>query len=79
VDEVLEPAWPAARRHELARLLYISFGRVGLFFLPVLTISLVLRFVFGLTLPWTFFAFTALLVFVVGTPELRERQHLRRK
>jgi hypothetical protein len=78
VDEVLEPAWPREKRRELLRLARYSMGRIVIFILALLSLSIAVNLLFGGIVPWTFFAFISLLTLAVGTPDLRERSHLRR-
>jgi len=61
VDEVLEPAFPRERRRVAWRLTGRALVRVAGFLLCVWVLGLLARLLFGLVLPWTFFALLALI------------------
>jgi hypothetical protein len=77
-DEVLEAAWPAERRRARRRMLLATLGRTALFLLALVMLSLAVWLLFGLVVPWTFFAFMTVLTLVAGRPEPDERALLRR-
>lgn len=79
VDEVLEPAWPAARRRASRRLVRSSFTRAAIGMIIILAFALVLRSVVGLQVPWVFFAFMGLLAFLAALPDSPARAHLQRE
>jgi fatty acid desaturase len=77
-DEVLEAAWPKERRRARRRMLSAMVERVALFLLALGGLSFVVWLLFGLVVPWTFFAFMAVLTLVGGRPDPDERALLRR-
>jgi hypothetical protein len=72
VDEVLEPAFPREQRRVAWRSTARALGRVAGLLLGVWIMGLVARLLFGLVLPWTFFALLALISTGVVLHQSRE-------
>jgi hypothetical protein len=77
VDEVLEPAFPREQRRVAWRATGRALGRVAGLLLGVWILGLVARLLFGLVLPWTFFALLALIS--TGVVLHQSRESLRRQ
>lgn len=79
VDEVLEPAWPAARRRAALRLAAGAAGRWvgGMALLALLVVAA--RTVLGLEVPWIFFAVVGPVAGLAVLPDPDDWQHLRRE
>jgi len=77
VEEVLGPAWERERRRALWRWRRGTAARVVGGLVGVWGLALTLRFVVGMTLPWTFFAFIGFLMTVGGFSQPEGREHLR--
>ncbi len=78
VDEVLEAAWPRERRRLRRRLAIATIGRTAVFLGALAALSLAIRLLFGLIVPWAFFAVLAALALVCARPDPEERALLRR-
>lgn len=79
VDEVLEPAWPAARRRAALRLAAGAAGRWagGMALLALLVVAA--RAVLGLEVPWIFFAVVGPVAGLAVLPDPDDWRHLRRE
>jgi len=77
-DEVLEAAWPKERRRLRRQMALAHFGRTAVFLAMLGGLSLAVYLLFGMVIPWTFFAFMGALALLGGRPEADERALLHR-
>ncbi|HXW34105.1 MAG TPA: hypothetical protein VEJ87_05955 [Acidimicrobiales bacterium] len=68
VDDVLEAAWPSERRRARVHLAIAVVRRVGIFISALALLCLFTRLVFGMEVPWVFFAFMTLLALQCARP-----------
>lgn len=78
VDDVLEAAWPDERRRASRQLVASTVWRAVCGVLAFWAMGVALA-AFGLTLPWTFYAFIGGLTLVVALHEARDPEHLRHR
>jgi Mn2+/Fe2+ NRAMP family transporter len=78
VDEALEPVWPAERRRAARWWLCSTLARAALGVLAFWGLALALDLLFGLALPWTFYACIGGLTILAALREARDPEHLRR-
>jgi hypothetical protein len=79
VDEVLDPAWPDERRRALWRWSYATIGRVAAGLLGLWALGFVMHLMVGLTLPWVFYGFMAVMMIMAAFSQEEGREHLRRE
>jgi Kef-type K+ transport system membrane component KefB len=75
VDEALEPE----RLRALHRWAWATAGRVAVALVALFALGLVLRVLFGMTLPWMFFAFMGALMAATAFAQPEGREHLCRE
>ncbi|MGP0030370.1 MAG: hypothetical protein ACLPVF_07675 [Acidimicrobiales bacterium] len=78
VDDVLEPVWPDERRRAARGWFYGTLARAALGILGFWGLAVVMYLVFGLALPWTFYAFIGGMTTMAALHEARDPEHLRR-
>ena len=77
VDDVLEPAWPGERRRAARSWFCSTLARAALGTLAFWGLALALHLLFGLALPWTFYAFVGGATTMAALREARDPDHLR--
>lgn len=75
VDDALDPVWPTERRRAARRWYYSRLRRAALGLLGFYGLALA---IFGLAMPWTFYAFIGGLTTLAALHEARDPDHLRR-
>jgi hypothetical protein len=78
-DEVFEAAWPRERHRVRRRMALASLGRIAVFVSALGAMSLAVYLLFGMVIPWTFFAFMTAIALIGARPEPDERALLRRE
>jgi hypothetical protein len=77
VDDVLESVWPNERRRGRTRWNLATLGRIAGGLAGFFGMSLMLYWVAGVSLPWSFYGFIGAMTISGGVREGRYPEHLR--